>query len=209
VIDSGRSFLRLQTWQCHQVRYIVHLTLSRKERPHPIRTTHSIIINKNTAMIVSLTQICCPYDLKKERTEKRTSTVYRQMDNISYLVTLSCLYVLLIIILCDVLVDSGRSFLLNIRWTIYFSWWRYHGSVFTNRSRQQWPIGPNWRTYDMKCLPNRVVWLVWKSTCHNKTRTLQYNTILVTLSCLYVLLIIILCDVLVDSGRSFLLNIRK
>jgi hypothetical protein len=22
---------------------------------------------------------------------------------------------------------------------------------------------------------NRVVWLVWKSTCHNKTRTLQYN----------------------------------
>ena len=28
----------------------------------------------------------------------------------------------LIIILCDVLIDSGRSFLLNIRWTIYFSW---------------------------------------------------------------------------------------
>jgi hypothetical protein len=47
--------------------------------------------------------------------------------------------------------------------------------ITTNRSRQQWPIGPYWRIYDMKCLPNRVVWLVWKSTCHNKTRTLQYN----------------------------------
>ena len=32
----------------------------------------------------------------------------------------------------------------------------------TNRSRQQWPIRPYWRTYDMKCLPNRVVWLVVK-----------------------------------------------
>jgi hypothetical protein len=27
----------------------------------------------------------------------------------------------------------------------------------------------------MKCLPNRVVWLVWKSTFHNKTLALQYN----------------------------------
>ena len=49
------------------------------------------------------------------------------------------------------------------------------GNHTINQSRQQWPIGPYWRTYDMKCLPNRVVWLVWKSTCHNKTRTLQYN----------------------------------
>jgi hypothetical protein len=40
------------------------------------------------------------------------------------------------------------------------------------------PLDPYWWTYDVKCLPNRVVWLVWKSTCHimlNKTRTLQYN----------------------------------
>jgi hypothetical protein len=29
---------------------------------------------------------------------------------------------LLIIILCDILIDSGRSFLLKVRWTIYFSW---------------------------------------------------------------------------------------
>jgi hypothetical protein len=28
----------------------------------------SMIINKNTAMIVSLTKICCPFDLKKKRT---------------------------------------------------------------------------------------------------------------------------------------------
>ena len=27
----------------------------------------------------------------------------------------------LIIILCDVLIDSGRSFLLNVRWTTYLS----------------------------------------------------------------------------------------
>ena len=47
---------------------------------------------------------------------------YGQMDNIFYLVTLSWLYDLLIIILCDVPIDSGRSFLLNIRWTIYVSW---------------------------------------------------------------------------------------
>jgi hypothetical protein len=37
--------------------------------------SHSIIINKNTAMIVSLTQICCPSDLKK----KRTPTVYQNV----------------------------------------------------------------------------------------------------------------------------------
>ena len=49
-------------------------------------------------------------------------STYGQMDTIFYLVTLSWLYVLLIIILCDVLIDSGRSFLLNIRWTIYFRW---------------------------------------------------------------------------------------
>jgi hypothetical protein len=61
----------IQPLQCHQVRYIVHLTLSRKERPHSIRTTHIIIINKNTAMIVSLTPICCPSDLKKERTSTK------------------------------------------------------------------------------------------------------------------------------------------
>jgi hypothetical protein len=50
----------------------------------------------------------------------------------------------------------------------------------TNGVTRSWqrPIGPFWRTYDMKCLPNRVVWLVWMSTCHNKTRKLQYNTCL-------------------------------
>jgi hypothetical protein len=37
---------------------------------------------------------------------------------------------LLIIILCDVLIDSCRSFLLNVRWTTYFSYWHYHGCVF-------------------------------------------------------------------------------
>jgi hypothetical protein len=39
---------------------------------------------------------------------------------------------LLIPILCDVLIDSGRSFLPKVRWTIYFSWWRYHGCVFAD-----------------------------------------------------------------------------
>ena len=28
---------------------------------------------------------------------------------------------LFIVILCDVLIDSGRSFLSKVRWTIYFS----------------------------------------------------------------------------------------
>jgi hypothetical protein len=93
----------------------------------------------------------------------------------------------------------------------------------TNRSRKQWPIGPNWRTYDMTCLPNRVVWLVWKSTCHNKTRTVQYNiclnflialrksNIVVSFSFLialsifsngYSLLIITLCWSFVDDMNS-------
>ena len=40
-----------------------------------------------------------------------------QMDNIYYLVTLSWLCLLLIIIL----LDNGRSFLLKVRWTAYFS----------------------------------------------------------------------------------------
>jgi hypothetical protein len=34
-----------------------------------------IVIMQNTAMIVSLTQICCPSDLKK----KRTPTVYQNV----------------------------------------------------------------------------------------------------------------------------------
>jgi hypothetical protein len=29
---------------------------------------------------------------------------------------------LLIFMLCDVLIDSGRSFLAKVRWTIYFTW---------------------------------------------------------------------------------------
>jgi hypothetical protein len=49
LIDNGRS-------------------LSRKENPRSIKTSRSMIINKNTAMIVSLTKICCPFDLKKKRT---------------------------------------------------------------------------------------------------------------------------------------------
>jgi hypothetical protein len=60
---------------CHQLKYIVHLTLGRKERPLSIRTSLSIIINKNTAMIVSLTKIYCPSDLKY----KRTPTVYQNV----------------------------------------------------------------------------------------------------------------------------------
>ena len=37
---------------------------------------------------------------------------------------------LLIIMLCDVLIDSGRSFLQKVTWTIYFSWLRCYGCVF-------------------------------------------------------------------------------
>jgi hypothetical protein len=66
LIDSGCSFLLKVRWTiyCHQVKYIVHLTLSRKARPLSIRTSLSIIITKNTAMIVSLTKIYRPSDLK-------------------------------------------------------------------------------------------------------------------------------------------------
>ena len=31
--------------------------------------------------------------------------------------------------LCDVLLDSWRSFLLNVRWTTYFSYRHYHGCI--------------------------------------------------------------------------------
>ena len=44
------------------------------------------------------------------------------MNNIFKLVTLSWLCFLLIIILCYVLIDSGRSFLLKVKLTIYFYW---------------------------------------------------------------------------------------
>jgi hypothetical protein len=55
-----------QPCQCHQVTCIVHLTLSRKERPPSIRTSHSIVINKNTAMIVSLIKIYHTSDLSRK-----------------------------------------------------------------------------------------------------------------------------------------------
>ena len=113
---------------------------------------------------------------------------YGQMDNIFYLVTLSWLYDLLIIILCDVPIDSGRSFLLNIRWTIYVSWWRYHGSVFVD------------------------YYTVW---CSDKTVDVLFylrsdgQYIFVGETIMNVLLfIIMLCDVLIDSGHSCLPKIR-
>jgi len=111
------------------------------------------------------------------------------MDNIRYLVTLSWLCFLLIIILCDVLIDrrfnffylrsdgeyilvsdnimavflliiilwlilidSDSSFLLKVRWKIYYTWWRCHGC--------------------------------------------------------FLFFIIILCEILIDSDSSFLLNVR-
>ena len=40
--------------------------------------------------------------------------------------------ILLIIILFDIQIDSGCSFLPKVRWTIYFSWWRYDGCVFVD-----------------------------------------------------------------------------
>ena len=48
-----------------------------------------------------------------------------------------------LLMLCDVLIDSGCSFLLKVRWTIYLSWWRCHGCVFVDyyavwRSDRQW-----------------------------------------------------------------------
>jgi hypothetical protein len=49
------------------------------------------------------------------------------------------------------------------------------GNPTTKRSRQQRHLGPYWRTYDVKCLPNRVLGLVCKRTCHNKTWTSEEN----------------------------------
>ena len=50
---------------------------------------------------------------------------------------------LLIIILWDVLINSDSSFLLKVRWTIYFTWGRCHGCVFVDyytfsRSDRTW-----------------------------------------------------------------------
>jgi hypothetical protein len=39
---------------------------------------------------------------------------------------------LLIIMLFDVLIDSGLSFLLKVRWIIYFCWGDYYGCVFVH-----------------------------------------------------------------------------
>ena len=39
---------------------------------------------------------------------------------------------LLIIMLFDVLIDNGRSFLIKLRWIIYFCWGNYHGCVFVD-----------------------------------------------------------------------------
>jgi hypothetical protein len=71
------------------------LTLDRKERPLSIRTSHSIKINKNTAMIVPLGKICCPSD----------------PDGLYILVgdTIMALF-LLIRILCDVLIRQWTFF---------------------------------------------------------------------------------------------------
>jgi hypothetical protein len=53
-----------------------------------------IIQNKNTAMIVSLTKIYCPFELK----QKRTPTVYRNVTEFN-----------------DVLIDIGRPFLFKVK----------------------------------------------------------------------------------------------
>ena len=59
------------------------MTLRRKEHPRSTRTSHSIIINKNTAMIVSLTKIYCPSYLKKKRTFTvyQNATLYNNQEN--------------------------------------------------------------------------------------------------------------------------------
>jgi hypothetical protein len=65
-----------------------------------IRSSHSIIINTNTAIIVSPIKIYCPFDLKK----KRTPTVYQNVTQHNNKKKH---------ILCDVLIDSGRFFFLR------------------------------------------------------------------------------------------------
>jgi hypothetical protein len=57
---------KTQPCQCHQVKLIVHLTLSRKERPLYIRTSHSLVISKNTVMIVTIIKIYYTYDLSRK-----------------------------------------------------------------------------------------------------------------------------------------------
>jgi hypothetical protein len=91
-----------QPWQCYQLKYIVHLILSRKEGQRSIGTSHSIIINKGQYILVS--------------------------DTIMAVFLLS-------IILCVVPIDRGCSFLLKVRWTIYFSWWRCYGCVLKEGQR--------------------------------------------------------------------------
>jgi hypothetical protein len=82
LIDSGRAFLLK-----------VRLTLSTKENPPSIKTSRSMIINKKTAMIVSLTKISCPFNLKK-------IIFYLRSDGQYILVRYTIVAVLLLLLYC-------------------------------------------------------------------------------------------------------------
>jgi hypothetical protein len=101
-------YLRSDGQYRHQLKYIVHLVLNRKERPLSIRNSQSIIVNKNTAIIASLSKIYCASDLKKKRTLKPDGQYILADDD-------GTAVFLFIVIMLSVMIDSGRSFLLKAR----------------------------------------------------------------------------------------------
>jgi hypothetical protein len=83
-------------------------------------------------MTVSPSKIYCPSELQ----QKRPPTV---SDGLYILVGDAIMArFLLIRLLCDVLIDSGRSFLLKVRWKIYFCWWDYYECVLLIIMRSQY-----------------------------------------------------------------------
>jgi hypothetical protein len=70
-------------------------------------------------MIISLTKLYCPSDLEW----KRTPMVYQNVTQYNNQQQTQ------LFMLCDVLKDSGHSFLVKVRWTIYFTWCHCHDCV--------------------------------------------------------------------------------
>ena len=124
------------------------------------------------------------------RSDKRVGVLfYLRSDRHYILVSAAILAVFfLIIILCDVLIDSGRSFLLKVRWTIYITWWHSHGCV---------------------CCPLLYCVMFWYTmgVFFFLRSDIKYILVSDTNMAVY-LLMFMLCDVLIDNGRSFLVKVR-
>ena len=66
------------------------------------------------------------------RSEKTVSVLFYLRSDGQYILVSNTIMAILFLLYCDVLVDSWRSFLLKVRWTVYFTWWHCHGCVFVD-----------------------------------------------------------------------------